>query len=362
MGGDFTTPSFAAPRHGLEDGVVRNLKDLELVYFKDSALIESIDELAMMAMKGGDLDDADRAAISRMRSTPPVEAKIPEQSRFVVRAKVGYDNGAGTRDLGVIGESNDLKEAKAIRDKYRDDKAIHNTQAAYDYAEVEDRLDEHAVVGFGKYGNGTRITSIRSVISLCETDDILFRGSHQECLKRQEEYEQGKVFLQKTDQGEQLAVFGPSGAGHSGLKLEMFDILSYKPAQDIDTIFSSSAKLGIEMIEIAGRVEYLALQSEREHIERDIAIGRDTPEGDARLQEIERIMDASPWTLHPDRGCVRKEGTRQLESRPDAPALYMMGSTAVFAPSGVGKSFVERELRNGGEEPDDEQPAERPRM
>lgn len=186
MGGNFTTPSFAARRPGLENGVVRNLKDLELVYFKDSTLIESIDELAMMAMKGGDLDDADRAAISRMRSAIPAAVKSVEPRRFSVREKVGYDAGSGVRDFGLIGEADTLDEARAIRDKHTARIKGGNTAAAYAYAEIEDRLDEHAIVGYGEYGDGSRITSVRPVIALSKDDDVLFRGSRQECLKHQE--------------------------------------------------------------------------------------------------------------------------------------------------------------------------------
>lgn len=247
---------------------------------------------------------------ARLMAQIDVESsKSPEQRRFIVRAKVGYDNGAGTRDLGVIGESDDLEEAQSIRSKYGADQVISNTQAAFAYAEIMDRQDEHAVVGLGKYGNGLRVASVRPVTRLCHHDGVLFRGSRQECLKHQEEYQQGKALLQTADQGEQLAVFGPSGAGKSGLKLEMLD----KPAQDIDAIFASSRKLGIEIIR---------LQKEYQPAEED----------------------------------------EMPDSPPGEPAVYMMGSTAVFAPSGIGKSFVEQELRNGGEEPDDEQAPERPGM
>lgn len=60
--------------------------------------------------------------------------------------------------------------------------------------------------------------------------------------------------------------------------------------------------------------EFLALQNEAEGIELENAQGRDTPRGDARLAEITTQMDESPWTLHPDYGCVLSDELAALDT------------------------------------------------
>lgn len=65
------------------------------------------------------------------------------------------------------------------------------------------------------------------------------------------------------------------------------------------------------MAEIS-KEEYLALQRELEGLRLAIAKGEETDRTDARIAEIEQLMDASPWTLCPDEGCVRKiQGTEE---------------------------------------------------
>jgi hypothetical protein len=51
---------------------------------------------------------------------------------------------------------------------------------------------------------------------------------------------------------------------------------------------------------------YLQLQSELEDLELSIAKGQETDETDFRIQEIELLMEHSPWVLHPDDGCILK--------------------------------------------------------
>jgi hypothetical protein len=51
---------------------------------------------------------------------------------------------------------------------------------------------------------------------------------------------------------------------------------------------------------------FLALQREVEGLEIEIAKGYDSPRGDARFKELEKMMEESPWTIHPDYGCISK--------------------------------------------------------
>lgn len=46
--------------------------------------------------------------------------------------------------------------------------------------------------------------------------------------------------------------------------------------------------------------EYASLMRELDGLELAIAKGEDTPDGDARLKEIDQILDASPWVIDMD--------------------------------------------------------------
>jgi hypothetical protein len=103
-------------------------------------------------------------------------------ARFTVLAKTGYDFGhLAPRDRGLIGVFDNVAEAIAARDAFNAAAKPTNHGAAFDYAEIYDREDEHAVVGFGHYGNGQRITSVRPILALAASDDVLFRGTRQQC-------------------------------------------------------------------------------------------------------------------------------------------------------------------------------------
>ncbi len=105
-----------------------------------------------------------------------------QSARFTVIAKTGYDFGHLTpRARSVLGEFDHLAEARAARDAYEASKLNTNDGAAFEYAEIIDRDDEHAVVGFGCYGDGQRITGVRPVIAVASADDVLFRGTRQQC-------------------------------------------------------------------------------------------------------------------------------------------------------------------------------------
>jgi hypothetical protein len=47
------------------------------------------------------------------------------------------------------------------------------------------------------------------------------------------------------------------------------------------------------------------LQLEAELLELSIAQGQDTPDTDARLAEVDRLMDQSDWSLSPDYGVIK---------------------------------------------------------
>ena len=58
---------------------------------------------------------------------------------------------------------------------------------------------------------------------------------------------------------------------------------------------------------------YLSLQALAESLERDFAQGHDCTDGFDEMQtEVDRLMDASPWTMHPDHRCVHKADVGQL--------------------------------------------------
>lgn len=59
---------------------------------------------------------------------------------------------------------------------------------------------------------------------------------------------------------------------------------------------------------------FLQLQSELEGLELSIAKGEETDATDFRILEIELLMEHSPWTLHPDDGCIHKANTSQSET------------------------------------------------
>lgn len=60
---------------------------------------------------------------------------------------------------------------------------------------------------------------------------------------------------------------------------------------------------------------FLQLQSELERLELSIAKGEETDAADYRVQEIELLMEQSPWYLHPDEGCMLKANKSQSASR-----------------------------------------------
>lgn len=103
-------------------------------------------------------------------------------TRFTVCAKTGYDFGhLIPRPLGVIGRFDTLAAAVQAQVAYNAQHRGANDGAVFDYAEIIDAEDEHALVGHGYYGDGSRVTSVRPLVALAASDDVLFRGSRQEC-------------------------------------------------------------------------------------------------------------------------------------------------------------------------------------
>lgn len=52
--------------------------------------------------------------------------------------------------------------------------------------------------------------------------------------------------------------------------------------------------------------QYLELQQEMAALDLSIAKGEETEATDRRLAEIDKLLDDSPWTYCPDRGCIVK--------------------------------------------------------
>lgn len=55
------------------------------------------------------------------------------------------------------------------------------------------------------------------------------------------------------------------------------------------------------------QAQFVNLQKELESLEMDLAQGQESDNTDFRIREIEGLMDASPWALHPDFGVLPKE-------------------------------------------------------
>lgn len=62
------------------------------------------------------------------------------------------------------------------------------------------------------------------------------------------------------------------------------------------------------------KATYLLLQAREEEMEAAAARGQDCTAGfDEERAEIEELMNASPWTLHPDHGCVLRSDVARLD-------------------------------------------------
>lgn len=76
---------------------------------------------------------------------------------------------------------------------------------------------------------------------------------------------------------------------------------------------------------------FLGLQKLEENMERSAARGEDCTEGfDADRDEINRLLQASPWTLHPDHGCVLAVDIANLDNQTNTASP--VGTTIVSVP------------------------------
>lgn len=60
---------------------------------------------------------------------------------------------------------------------------------------------------------------------------------------------------------------------------------------------------------------FLELQSKAESLDMDHAQGRVPPFHCDRVQQISALLDASPWTLHPDHGCILSSDAANFDRR-----------------------------------------------
>ena len=66
---------------------------------------------------------------------------------------------------------------------------------------------------------------------------------------------------------------------------------------------------------------YLALQAQAEQLDLAQAQGQDCSDGfDQERAEVSRLMEAAPWALHPDHGCVLASEVERLDRLEQAPA------------------------------------------
>lgn len=73
----------------------------------------------------------------------------------------------------------------------------------------------------------------------------------------------------------------------------------------------------LDEAEASSKKEFLTLQSNLERMQMAMACGEDAAPGfQAELAEVHRKMDASPWTLHPDHGCVLAADVAALDATP----------------------------------------------
>jgi hypothetical protein len=61
--------------------------------------------------------------------------------------------------------------------------------------------------------------------------------------------------------------------------------------------------------------DYLALQCVLEQMDEQHATGRTLPGHYEKVNAVHKIMEASPWTLHPDHGCVLSSDVEALDRK-----------------------------------------------
>lgn len=88
---------------------------------------------------------------------------------------------------------------------------------------------------------------------------------------------------------------------------EIVDSLFLDDAGNANSIEVEGVIYNLEHPEAMTQEVFLKLQDLAERMGMDVARGQDCVDGfDARFEEVNRLLDAAPWTMHPDEGLVRK--------------------------------------------------------
>lgn len=95
----------------------------------------------------------------------------------------------------------------------------------------------------------------------------------------------------------------------SPLHKSIVDSLFGGSARQADSVAVEGVIFNLQNPESMTKDVYLRLQRLNEAMEMSIAKGKDCiNEFDERLQEIDQLIAAAPWTLCPDDGCIPKVG------------------------------------------------------
>lgn len=91
--------------------------------------------------------------------------------------------------------------------------------------------------------------------------------------------------------------------------------------QEIESELAEPAKMSIHV--------YATAQHLAESMDQQVAAGQDCEEGfNERHQLLAEILDASPWTMHPDHGLVLKADIQSLDAKAAALEKEMLAATA----------------------------------
>lgn len=83
---------------------------------------------------------------------------------------------------------------------------------------------------------------------------------------------------------------------------------------ETDSIQLEGIVYGLEHPKQMAKYVFEALQSREEQMELTAALGQDCAVGfDEDRKEVNRLLEAAPWTLHPDYGCVLTAQITELE-------------------------------------------------
>lgn len=104
-------------------------------------------------------------------------------------------------------------------------------------------------------------------------------------------------------------------------------------AQEIESELKEPAKMSIHV--------YATAQHLAESMDQQVAAGQDCEEGfNERHQLLAEILDASPWTMHPDHGLVLKADVGSLDAKAAALETEMFEATKPAWLTGMTKSWT----------------------